>query len=125
MDGATPPEPAANLSEARGRKRRLARKSAAGGHHSGTVGQPDCKDRGMARYFFDIVCDGQVISDDDGLELRDAEQARREAVAGARSMMAADLLSGVVALNQRIEVRDGSGAMVLALPFEEAVEFQH
>lgn len=79
----------------------------------------------MARYFFDIVCDGQVISDDDGLELRDAEQARREAVAGARSMMAADLLSGVVALNQRIEVRDGSGAMVLALPFEEAVEFQH
>jgi hypothetical protein len=79
----------------------------------------------MARFFFDIICEGAVIGDDDGLELRDAEQARREAVAGARSIMAADLLKGFVPMNQRIEVKDRSGALVLALPFADAVEFEH
>ena len=78
----------------------------------------------MARYHFHILCDGERISDDEGLELESVERARTEAIAGARSIMAADLLQGLVPMNQIIEVEDEHGSPVFALPFADTVEFR-
>ncbi|MDB5693254.1 MAG: hypothetical protein JWO81_2317 [Alphaproteobacteria bacterium] len=77
----------------------------------------------MPRYFFHIH-DDVVVMDDEGIELPDAEAARREAVAGIREMMCEQLRKGRLALHHRIEVADAAGAPVLSLAFGETVAIE-
>jgi hypothetical protein len=77
----------------------------------------------VPRFFFQIF-DDAVIRDDEGIELADAEAARRAALAGARAMMCDQLVKGRLSLNHRIEVEDEKGMAVLTLLFREAVEIE-
>jgi hypothetical protein len=77
----------------------------------------------VPRFFFHIY-DDVVLKDEDGLELPDAEAARRTAVAGARAMMCDQLTKGRLSLHHRIEVEDEQGGPVLALAFGDAVEIE-
>jgi hypothetical protein len=61
-----------------------------------------------------------MVIDPDGSDLSLAESAVR-ALKEARSMMAHEILKGRVDLNQRIDVEDGDGTVLLTLYFHEAV----
>jgi hypothetical protein len=77
----------------------------------------------VPRFFFHIF-DDVVIRDDEGIELDDAEAARRTALAGARSLMCDQLAQGRLSLHHRIEVRDEMGDEVLNLAFGDAVRIE-
>jgi hypothetical protein len=77
----------------------------------------------VARYYFDIF-DPDVIRDDEGIELADAEAARREALAGARSIMCDQVAQGRLSLHYRIDVRDEAGDEILSLAFGDAVRIE-
>jgi hypothetical protein len=79
--------------------------------------------REVPRYFFDIF-DHAVSLDDEGIELADAEAARRAALSGARSMMCDQVARGRLSLHHRIEVRDEAGGQVLSLAFGDAVRVE-
>lgn len=75
----------------------------------------------MPRFFFHIVDGAGVAADEDGLDLRDLAAARDVALEGARDILAAEVKSGKIDLSWRIDVVDQGGAVVLTLPFSDAV----
>lgn len=76
----------------------------------------------MARYFFHERSVGGYHIDEHGIDLPDLEAVRREAIAGARSMIAAAALTGRLSLEVVFEVIDEQGTLVLTLPFSSAVQ---
>lgn len=75
----------------------------------------------MSLFHMHIHHCGMLARDEEGLELLDLEAARREAVAGARSIMADELMNGRVCLGCRIEIEDSNGRLLATVPFREAV----
>lgn len=80
----------------------------------------------MARYFFHLLSDGKRFDDEDGTELANDEAAHQEALECAIELIC-DRLKGGWAQNGRdvlagssVEVADGSGAVLLTLPFATA-----
>lgn len=76
----------------------------------------------MARYHLHIHCDDRVAEDEDGIEFPNLEAAKAEALKGARSILADDLMRGRVDLRGRIDVADDTGSVVETVRFEDAVE---
>lgn len=76
----------------------------------------------MARYFFHERSVGEYHVDEHGIDLPDLEAVRREAIAGARSIIAAAALTGRLSLEVFFEVTDAQGTLVLTLPFSSAVQ---
>jgi hypothetical protein len=76
----------------------------------------------MPRYYFNIDNSIGYLADEEGRELAGPDEARREALKGARSILAEDVLQGKIDLRGRLEVKDEAGRIVLTLPFSEAVE---
>jgi hypothetical protein len=74
--------------------------------------------------FFFHVFDDAVSLDDEGIELADAEAARRSALAGARAMMCDQVAVGRLSLHHRIEVRDEHGDEILTLAFGDAIRIE-
>ena len=79
----------------------------------------------MPRFFFHIHEAGAVAPDEHGRELRDLDAARQEALKGARSILSADVMTGLVDLGGRIEVFDEQGEAVAVVPFSAAVAFRN
>jgi hypothetical protein len=77
----------------------------------------------VPRFFFHVF-DDAVIRDEEGIELADAEAARRTALEGARAMMCEQLVKGRLSLHHRVEVEDEEGGAVLTLRFGDAVEIE-
>jgi hypothetical protein len=75
----------------------------------------------MTRYYFHIHDRAGQLRDEEGCELRDLEAVRERAIHDARSLMAADVEAGRLDLTDYVEVADDRGAVVLTLPFAEAV----
>ena len=76
----------------------------------------------MPRYFFH-VCDGSgVTKDEEGLELSDVDAARREALRGARALMADEIQQGFLTLASLIDVDDEAGRQLFRIRFADAVE---
>ena len=75
----------------------------------------------MPRYYFHLEEGGSRITDDEGLSLPDATAAQAEAVKGARSIMASEVLNGTLPLAATLIVEDDAGAPIAALPFRDAV----
>ena len=75
----------------------------------------------MNRYFFHIHECGELFTDLEGIELPDRSAVYREAVAGARGIMAGEVARGQLCLSCRIEVVDEEQRPVLTLPFKEAL----
>ena len=75
----------------------------------------------MARYYFNLHNSIGFVRDEEGRELSDIETARAEAIRGARSVIAEDVLQGRLDLNGKIDVLDGDGALCLTIRFSDAV----
>jgi hypothetical protein len=77
----------------------------------------------VPRFFFHVF-DDVVLTDDEGIELPDAEAARREALAGVRAMMCDQVRNGRLVLGHRVDVDDEHGRRVLSLKFAEAITIE-
>jgi hypothetical protein len=76
----------------------------------------------VARYFLHIFNSHGGAEDDEGLEADSLSEAREKAVAGIRSLLAAEAGNGEINFKGRIEIRDETGKMLLAVPFAEAIK---
>jgi hypothetical protein len=77
----------------------------------------------MSRYFFHVH-DDVVASDEDGIELPDAEAARLEAIAGLRSLAADQVKEGRLDLRHFIEIEDEAGAPVATIVLGDIVRVE-
>jgi len=64
---------------------------------------------------------GIVLHDVEGIERADLAGARDAAITGARGIMAAELGEGRLCLSCHIEIEDAAGAIVMTVPFGDAV----
>jgi hypothetical protein len=75
----------------------------------------------MPRYFFNLHECGRVTEDGEGADVVDLSAARDRAIREARAIICAEVTEGRLCLSCRIEVHDGDGRCVVAVPFREAV----
>ena len=78
----------------------------------------------MSRYFFHLKNGSDVLLDPEGRELDD-RGIHKSALAEAREIIAADVRSGSVDLDQFIEVHNSTGTVVHSISFEDAVKINH
>jgi hypothetical protein len=75
-------------------------------------------ERAMPRYFFHVRDGGNLIKDEEGVELRSLDEVHREAWEGVR---ASGRRSGFKGSDDRAyEVTDRTGGVILIYPFERA-----
>lgn len=77
----------------------------------------------MPRFFFNLY-DDVVVADEEGVELPGVEAARLLALVSARDLMGAQVHHGYIVLSHWIDVLDETGAIVLHLPFGDALEIR-
>ena len=78
----------------------------------------------MPRYYIHIYNDAVTI-DGDGMELRDLPAAKYEAIRGARSIMAEDLVAGrPLKLFHRVEIANADGTVLAVIPVREIVAIE-
>ncbi len=75
----------------------------------------------MTRYYFNIRCKDGLIEDTEGQEVRSLEEARAEAVASARELLAEAVLLGQKFDHRAFEISDEAGATIEVVPFSDAV----
>lgn len=75
----------------------------------------------MARFYMNLHECGELISDEEGMELGGEADARREAVAAAREVMCAEVAEGRLCLSCCIVVEDEQRREVMRVMFREAV----
>ena len=76
----------------------------------------------MARYYFHIRKGDLLVEDADGIDVTEAGSLEEEAIEAARDLLAEGDLQGLDRREWVYEVADESGATVLVLRFEDAVE---
>jgi hypothetical protein len=76
----------------------------------------------MPRFFFHVRDALGYAEDDEGLDLPGMAEARDAAVAGARSLLSAEVTVGGLDLRGRIEVADEMGSLIETIRFEDVVE---
>lgn len=76
----------------------------------------------MARYHFNIRNGHGFTADEEGADLPSDADARDRAIEGARSLMSAQVLEGVLDLDGRIEVTEEGRGAVMSVHYREAVE---
>ncbi len=76
----------------------------------------------MPTYFYNIRSPEGYSADETGIFFVDADQAREEAVLGARGMLAQDLKAGRPVDHQQFEVTDEAGALVFTLRFRDVID---
>ena len=74
----------------------------------------------MPRYFFNTRIGHELISDPEGEQLRDPDQAWEIARAMIRELLKLEGAEGSL-LNATLEVTDDAGEIVLEFPFTEAI----
>ena len=73
----------------------------------------------MPRYFFHVFNDVTAI-DEEGIELRDLEAAREQALEAARELVCESVHHGHLNLDHRIEVEDEAGKRLLSISYRDA-----
>ena len=76
----------------------------------------------MPRYYFHIRKGDLLVEDPEGIEVSEAGSLEEEAIEAARDLLAEGDLQGLDRREWVYEVADESGATVLVLRFEDAVE---
>jgi hypothetical protein len=76
----------------------------------------------VARYYFHVRDADGCWQDEEGVEMPDLATARLAAVAGLRDILAGDVRSGHLNSACAIEIRDEGNALLLVVPFDEAIE---
>jgi hypothetical protein len=77
----------------------------------------------VPRYFLHIRNGGNV-RDEEGLDLPGVPDARARAIEGIRSIVAEEAREGRIDLAGWIEIANGKGDMLLAVPFREAFDLR-
>jgi hypothetical protein len=75
----------------------------------------------MPRYFLHIHNSHGAAEDDEGVEANSLSEARELAVAGIRSLLAAEAANGEMNFKGRIEISDAARKVLLSVPFAEAL----
>jgi len=75
----------------------------------------------MARYFMHLVDGADILLDEEGLILSEAEVAGA-ALFAARDCLSHDIRTGCLRLGYRIDVHDHEGKLVHSLAFRDALE---
>lgn len=75
----------------------------------------------MTHYHFNVHNGGGPVPDEEGRELSGPEVARMEALKGARSIIADEVMQGRLDLSGRIEVTDADGRLLFIVRYSEAV----
>lgn len=76
----------------------------------------------MPCYHLNIQNGTGFVEDEEGRDLPDLDAVRAEAIEGIRSILIDDVRKGYLDLSGRIEVLDEAGALLLVVPFAEAIE---
>jgi hypothetical protein len=76
----------------------------------------------MPRYFFNVHIGPDILSDPDGQDLRNADQAWEVARAMATNLMGTEFEKPVNWAASHIEVKDQADEIVLEFPFLEAIQ---
>jgi Domain of unknown function (DUF6894) len=79
-----------------------------------------CKDRIMPRYFFNTRLGDDLVSDPEGEDLRDPDQAWHVARAMIRELLQTEVTDAKL-LKAVLEVTGDDGEIVLEFPFTEAM----
>jgi hypothetical protein len=76
----------------------------------------------MPHCYFHLTAGAVLLRDEEGSDLIDVEAARGQALKAAREILSQSLLaSGRLDLAQQIDIADGAGRTLLAVPFGTAV----
>jgi hypothetical protein len=75
----------------------------------------------MTRYFLHIHNSHGAAEDDEGTTANSLSEAREHAVAGIRSLLAAEALNGEMNFKGRIDISDEAGKVLLSVPFTDAL----
>ena len=75
----------------------------------------------MPRFFFHVRDSQGYAEDEEGLDLPGIAEAREAAIAGARSLLSAEVSTGELDLRGRIEIAGGDGP-VETIRFEDVVD---
>ena len=78
----------------------------------------------MPRYHFNIRNGDGFTRDEEGLDLSSDMDAQVQAIRGARSLMSAEVMEGMLDLNGQIEVTDDQNDKVLTVRFRDAVHLR-
>lgn len=76
----------------------------------------------MPRYHFNIRNGLGFTADEEGLDLSSDKAARVQAIRGARSLMSAEVMEGILDLSGQIEVTDDDNDEVLTVRFSDVVD---
>jgi hypothetical protein len=75
----------------------------------------------MARYFCDLHNGSGVTRDEEGREFGNSDEARKEALAGIRSVLGAEVATGSIDLDGWMEVLNENREVLFTIPFSDAV----
>lgn len=75
----------------------------------------------MPLYFFHVRGGHSPAEANEGWEFSDQSEAIQSARAAARSLIASDVLDGILDLSARIEVEDSQGNPIVTVPFATVV----
>jgi hypothetical protein len=75
----------------------------------------------MPRYHFNIRNGCGFTRDEEGQDLSSDMDAQVQAIRGARSLISAEVMEGMLDLDGQIEVTDGHNSKVLTVRFRDAV----
>jgi len=77
----------------------------------------------MPRFFFHLADSATRLTDEEGMELPDAEAAWFQAVRSARELIQADLCLGLSWKDRLVYIEDEAGAPVQQIPFAELANY--
>ena len=78
----------------------------------------------MTRYFFHIEDGDSTIADEDGVDLRDDDAAREEAILAVRDLVAEALRQGKILNGRAMRVTDAGGRDVAHVAFREVIRLE-
>ncbi len=74
----------------------------------------------MGRFYFHLKRKGQLVPDEEGLELASLNEARHEALQGARELLVEAIKHGVP-VPEAFVIADEAGQTLLVLPLSEVL----
>jgi len=78
----------------------------------------------MPLFYFNLHECGTTVEDEEGRFCENVAEARDKALEDARGIMASEVMEGKLCLACRLDVLDEGHALVLELPFAEAVDIE-
>jgi len=72
-------------------------------------------------FYFNVRSDRSYDVDEEGIELPSLDAARREAIKSAREMVAELILHNQRIDGMRFEITDGTGALLVTVPFKDVI----